>query len=68
VNAVGGSLPDLRYATHTVHQQFESIVREGVRAELGMPSFKDVLTVDQMKAIQAYILNRAAESADSPNQ
>jgi mono/diheme cytochrome c family protein len=46
-----------------VHDQFEAIVLGGARASLGMPSFKDLLTSDQVKAIQAYVLSRAAEDS-----
>ena len=65
-DAVAGPLPDLRYATKEVHEQFEAIVIGGARAPLGMPSFKDLLTRDQVRAIQAYILSRARESAKLP--
>jgi quinohemoprotein ethanol dehydrogenase len=62
--AVAGPLPDLRYATKAVHDQFEGIVLGGSRSSLGMPSFKDALTVDQLRAIQAYILSRARDGAN----
>jgi quinohemoprotein ethanol dehydrogenase len=62
-NAVAGPLPDLRYAAKEVHEQFEDIVLGGQREMLGMPSFKKVLKADQVRAIQAYVLSRAAESA-----
>jgi len=53
-------LPDLRYATADVHRQFESIVIGGSRKALGMPSFGDKLNSSQLRAIQAYVLSRAA--------
>jgi mono/diheme cytochrome c family protein len=63
VNAVAGaSIPDLRYASVETHQQFEAIVL-GARESRGMPSFKDALKRDQIRAIQAYVLSRAAASA-----
>jgi len=62
----GGGVPDLRYATAQTHQQFEAIVLGGVRESRGMPSFKDVLKRDQVRAIQAYVLSRAAASANPP--
>jgi quinohemoprotein ethanol dehydrogenase len=64
--AVAGALPDLRYASKGVHEQFEAIVLGGARASLGMPSFKKVLNVEQVRAIQAYVLSRAAEGAKQP--
>ncbi len=63
--AVAGALPDLRYASASVHEQFEAIVLEGAREVLGMPSFSDVLTSEQVRAIQAYVVFRAEESAIS---
>jgi quinohemoprotein ethanol dehydrogenase len=63
LNVVAGSLPDLRYSSRQVHEQFEAIVLEGGRATLGMPSFKDLLKPDQVKALQAYVLSRASEDA-----
>ena len=60
-NAVAGPLPDLRYSTAGVHQQFEAIVLGGALAPLGMPAFDDLLTSDEVRAIQAYVLARAAE-------
>lgn len=63
VNVVAGALPDLRYATAEVHRDFEAIVLRGARAPLGMPSFGDLLSAEQARAIQAYILDRARESA-----
>jgi quinohemoprotein ethanol dehydrogenase len=64
INAVAGPVPDLRYATKGVHDQFEAIVLGGALAPLGMPSFKKILTPAQVRTIQAYILSRAAESAN----
>jgi len=63
INAVAGSLPDLRYATAGVHKQFSAIVLGGARESRGMPSFKDLLDQTQLCAIQAFILSRAEESA-----
>jgi mono/diheme cytochrome c family protein len=38
-------------------------VRGGARKALGMPSFNDVLSSSQVRAIQAYVLSRAAGAA-----
>ena len=59
-DAIAGPLPDLRYATADVHRQFESIVLGGARRQLGMPSFGDKLRSSQVRAIQAWVLSRAA--------
>lgn len=66
-NAVAGSgVPDLRYATAQVHREFAAIVLGGAREARGMPSFKDLLTRAQVRAIQAYVLSRAATSTEIP--
>ena len=62
-NVVAGPIPDLRYASKEVHDQFEQIVLGGTREMLGMPSFKKILNGEQLRAIQAYVLSRAAESS-----
>ena len=66
VAAVAGPLPDLRYSTAEVHAQFDAIVLGGARSALGMPAFADRLNVDEVRAIQAYVLSRAAESQAAP--
>jgi PQQ-dependent dehydrogenase (methanol/ethanol family) len=63
INAVAGPLPDLRYANKETLEGIEDIVLGGTRASAGMPSFKRILNVAQVKAIQAYIVSRARESA-----
>jgi PQQ-dependent dehydrogenase (methanol/ethanol family) len=62
-NAVAGPLPDLRYASAATLKDIEGIVLGGQRAVLGMPSFKKILNPGQVRAIQAYIVARARESA-----
>jgi quinohemoprotein ethanol dehydrogenase len=65
IDAVAGAaIPDLRYATAQMHEQFASIVLGGARESRGMPSFSDLLTRDQVRAIQAYVLARAAASTE----
>jgi quinohemoprotein ethanol dehydrogenase len=63
LNVIAGPLPDLRYATADVHRQFDAIVRGGARKALGMPSFGDDLDASQVRAIEAYVLSRAAAAA-----
>ena len=67
VDAVAGALPDLRYSTAEVHRYFEAIVLGGARAPLGMPSFGDLLSTAQARAIQVYILDRARELTAAPS-
>ena len=61
--AVAGPMPDLRYASNQTLEHIQDVVLGGQRAMLGMPSFQKILNADQVKAIQAYIVFRARESA-----
>jgi PQQ-dependent dehydrogenase (methanol/ethanol family) len=65
-NAVGGhgGVPDLRHASAATHAQIASIVIDGLRQDLGMPSFKDDVTTDELKAIQAFIINQSWNAYD----
>jgi quinohemoprotein ethanol dehydrogenase len=66
--AIAGPVPDLRYATADVHRQFDAIVRGGARKSLGMPSFADDLDASQVRAIEAYVLSRAAAASSHPQK
>jgi quinohemoprotein ethanol dehydrogenase len=59
----GGSVPDLRFAETATHRVFEDIVRGGARRLWGMPSFADDITPAEVRFIQAYVLDRARQSA-----
>ncbi len=61
--AVAGPLPDLRYASTQTLEGIQAIVLGGARAARGMPSFQKILTAEQVRAIQAYIVSRAREGA-----
>lgn len=63
INAVAGPLPDLRYADRATLMGIQDIVIGGRLAPAGMPSFKKILTAEQVHAIQAYVIFRAQESA-----
>lgn len=56
---IAGPLPDLRYSTAETHAQLDSIVLGGAKRLLGMPAFGDLITADDLKSIQVYILSRA---------
>jgi quinohemoprotein ethanol dehydrogenase len=50
-----GLVPDLRRISDATHENFEGIVRGGAYASMGMGSFADVVTAEDVKAIHAYI-------------
>jgi len=59
----GGVVPDLRQSQPATFGRYEQIVLGGAYQSQGMPSFKQWLTVDDVKAIQAYILKRRTDLA-----
>ncbi len=52
-----------RWCKKAVLDSLESIVPDESRAAEGRPSFQQILTPDDMKAIRAYIIARAQRSA-----
>jgi mono/diheme cytochrome c family protein len=68
-NAVkSGAIPDLRRANAATHATFEQVVRGGARRTLGMPSFAQDLSSDQVRLIQAWVIDQArhASAASAP--
>jgi quinohemoprotein ethanol dehydrogenase len=63
LNALGGPLPDLSYSSKETIEALDKIVLDGVLAPVGMPSYKKILNAQDVKALQAYIVSRARESA-----
>ncbi len=63
LNAVSGPLPDLRYSSKEMIESLDQILLDGVLARAGMPSYKKILNPQDVKALQAYIVARARESA-----
>jgi PQQ-dependent dehydrogenase (methanol/ethanol family) len=60
VPAAGSIAPDLRYSGLLPFlSQWNSAVREGDRAQRGMPGFKATLTQEQTDSILAYVIKRA---------
>ena len=66
IGAVGGGgvVPDLRKSQPAIFGRYEYIVLRGAyQRSGGMPSFKEWLTMEDVKAIQAYVLKRRADLA-----
>lgn len=59
--AIGGhgSVPDLRHSSAQTHALIGGIVIDGLREDNGMPSFKGAVTMDELKAIQAFVINQS---------
>jgi quinohemoprotein ethanol dehydrogenase len=52
-------LPDLRHTSAGMHMAFREIVYDGILRDKGMVGFKDVLTEDDVTAIQGYVISEA---------
>jgi quinohemoprotein ethanol dehydrogenase len=59
VEAEPGILPDMLSLTPGTHQIFKEIVLDGLYESKGMAGFSDVLSENDVTAIQAYILDEA---------
>jgi len=60
IPASGSIAPDLRYsALLNARGGWNGAVRDGDRAQRGMPGFKDILTDEQTDAIMQYVIKRA---------
>ena len=55
----GGVIPDLRHTQPAKHMAFREIVIDGILRDSGMVGFKDVLTEDDVTAIQGYVISEA---------
>src|SRR5690606_6633588 len=58
--AVGG-VKDLRHMNAETHATFDDIVLKGLRVEKGMASFANLLGIEDVQAIHAYVISRANE-------
>jgi quinohemoprotein ethanol dehydrogenase len=57
-----GVLPDLRYSgVIKSPEAFDTIVRQGARADKGMVAFKDAISPPELEKIRAYVIHRANE-------
>ncbi len=63
LHAVGASLPDPRYSSRGMIESLDQILLEGRLAPPGMPSDNKLLNAQDVKALQAYFVARARESA-----
>jgi len=58
----GGSIRDLRYMQPAIHAAFTDIVLGGIMKDIGMASFADVYSEDDVESIHAYIIKRAHDT------
>lgn len=59
IDGRGSGIPDLRLMSADTHATFNQIVLEGTRAERGMGSFADLLTVGEVDDLHAYLIEEA---------
>jgi mono/diheme cytochrome c family protein len=62
----GGSIRDLRDASAETLDQFEAIVLGGAREALGMPSFREFLSREDVVALRAYVASRNRRKDPAP--
>lgn len=55
----GSTIRDLRYLTKEGHAQWNDVVLGGSRKILGMPSFKEWLSEEESRALQAFVIEQA---------
>jgi mono/diheme cytochrome c family protein len=63
-----GVVPDLRYASRETHASFNDIVLGGTRIHKGMASFADLLNAADVRAIHAYVIQRARETKQAESK
>ncbi len=57
----GGVIPDLRHMSAATHADWEAIVLDGARSDLGMISFAGQISPAEAEAIHAWLIVRANE-------
>jgi quinohemoprotein ethanol dehydrogenase len=63
----GGGTPDLRYSAADVHDTWDAIVLQGAFSGRGMTGFDHVLSADEARAVQAYVVSQARASIELCN-
>lgn len=63
-----GAIPDLRHLPKAFHDNFNTIVLDGVMQKAGMVGFSEVLSEDDAFALHAYILEQANVDKESRAQ
>jgi len=56
-----GVIPDLRYMSPVIHENFKAIVADGMLAHTGMAKFSDLHSDEELDLIYGYIVARARE-------
>ena len=67
-NLGGGGIPDLRLMSEQTHIDFLDIVLGGVRADKGMGSFKDLLSIEEAQSIHSFLIDLAWSSYEQGRQ
>ena len=61
----GGVLPDLRWSTYaSTDEAWKSVLIDGSLQSIGMVSFADVLSPEDVEAIRAYVIQQAHNAAE----
>jgi mono/diheme cytochrome c family protein len=60
-----GVVPDLRYSAIPGTDGWNAVVRDGALRQRGMVGFGSVLSEEDAKAIESYVIVRARQSAET---
>ena len=63
----GGVIPDLRYTNRATHEVWDKIVLGGLLKSAGMVSFAEILSEQDSKDIQAYVIKRTYDALAEQN-
>ena len=58
----GGVIPDLRYTSQAIHKLWDEIVLGGLLKSGGMVGFSQILSAEDSRAIQSYVIERALDA------
>jgi quinohemoprotein ethanol dehydrogenase len=64
VESANGAIKDLRFASGETHEVFAGIVIGGLRSAKGMPAFTHI-TMEEVNALQSYVLDQAWKGYDA---
>lgn len=64
----GGAIPDLGYIAENIYNSFEDIVLGGILEPNGMPSFKGILSKDEVLSVRSFIISQSKKKLEGEDQ
>lgn len=59
IDGRGAGIPDLKFMSAATHSEFRAILLEGARVDRGMGDFSDLLSEEEVVALQVYLIDEA---------